>query len=369
MQVPYLDLVTQYQSIKNEIDSAIQEVINRGAFAPGPAVSEFEAAFAAYCGSRHCVGVNNGTNALLLALKAAGIGAGDEVITTAHTFVATVEAIVHAGARPVLVDVEPEARTIDARLIPPAVSQQTRAILPVHLYGRPAPMDDITPIAGQRGLVIIEDAAQAHGARYREQAVGSLGAAAAFSFYPTKNLGAFGEAGAVTTQSSGLAERIRMLRDHGSLHKHTHELVGYNARMAGLQGAVLNAKLRHLDQWNEARRRIAGWYGELLDGLPIKTPPPDGDGRQVYHLYVIETERRDQLRAHLQRRGVSTLIHYPVPVHLQPAYSFLGYSAGAFPVTEGLVSRILSLPIYPELSRLQVEYVCDQIRGFYRGRA
>ncbi|HOD66085.1 MAG TPA: DegT/DnrJ/EryC1/StrS family aminotransferase [candidate division Zixibacteria bacterium] len=367
MKVPYLDLQAQYQSIKDDIAAAVQRVLDSSTYVLGPSVREFEEAFARYCGTAHCAGVNSGTSALVLALRALEIGPGDEVVTAANTFVATVAAIAHTGAHPVLVDIDPRTRTIDPRLLPMALSRRTRAVIPVHLYGRPADMEAIMRLAEKYEVSVVEDAAQAHGARYRGRRIGSFGRLAAFSFYPGKNLGAYGEAGAVTTDDPELDRRLRMLRDHGSERKYYHDLVGYNARMEGIQGAVLGVKLRRLDQWNEARRRVAARYDELLRDLPVTTPPVDPEVEPVYHLYVIETERRDALQAFLAERGVPTLIHYPVPVHLQRGYDFLGRRKGDFPVAERQAEQILSLPIFPEMTEAQVDYVAAQIQAFFHG--
>ncbi|HQL23350.1 MAG TPA: DegT/DnrJ/EryC1/StrS family aminotransferase [candidate division Zixibacteria bacterium] len=367
MKVPYLDLQAQYQSIKDDIAAAVQRVLDSSTYVLGPSVREFEEAFARYCGTAHCAGVNSGTRALVLALRALEIGPGDEVVTAANTFVATVAAIAHTGAHPVLVDIDPRTRTIDPRLLPMALSRRTRAVIPVHLYGRPADMEAIMRLAEKYEVSVVEDAAQAHGARYRGRRIGSFGRLAAFSFYPGKNLGAYGEAGAVTTDDPELDRRLRMLRDHGSERKYYHDLVGYNARMEGIQGAVLGVKLRRLDQWNEARRRVAARYDELLRDLPVTTPPVDPEVEPVYHLYVIETERRDALQAFLAERGVPTLIHYPVPVHLQRGYDFLGRRKGDFPVAERQAEQILSLPIFPEMTEAQVDYVAAQIQAFFHG--
>ncbi|MBD3403121.1 aminotransferase class I/II-fold pyridoxal phosphate-dependent enzyme [candidate division GN15 bacterium] len=365
MEIPYLDLRAQNRSIKTELDRAIAEVIATNSFVLGPSVTRFETAFADFCQSRHCIGVNNGTNALVLALRALEIGPGDEVIAPAHTFIATIAAIRHAGAKPVLVDVDPVSRNLDPNQLDDAITDATRAIMPVHLYGRPAAMDDILTIADKHGLPVIEDAAQAHGARYDGKRVGSIGRIAGFSFYPGKNLGALGEAGAVTTDDDVLAEKVRMLRDHGSREKYRHELLGYNARMEGIQGAVLDIKLKYIEQWNGARLHVAEQYNELLVDTPVTCPTFDNDLHQVFHLYVIECDRRDALQAHLKKNGVTTLIHYPIPNHLQPAFADLGYGEGDFPVTEKLCREILSLPIYPELSDEQVAYVCSQVRSFF----
>lgn len=365
MKIPYLDLRAQYLSIKPEIDAAIAEVLDSSAFVLGPAVSRFESAFATYCHSTQCVGVNNGTNALLLALKALGVGPGDEVITAANSFIATAAAIAHADAAPVLVDVDPITRNIDPNQIEAAITSKTKALLPVHLYGRPAPMKEIQTIAEKHKLAVVEDAAQAHGAEIGGKRIGSFGRAACFSFYPGKNLGAYGEGGAVTTSDDTLVNRVRQLRDHGSSKKYHHEILGYNARLEGLQGAVLGVKLKHLDAWTNRRLEIARDYNRLLAGLPIVVPEIPEDTRHVFHLYVIETERRDELQAFLGQRGVPTIIHYPIPIHRQPAFASLKYAPGDFPVTEKLAGQILSLPIYAEMTADQIEYVAEQIGAFF----
>ena len=365
MKINYIDLQTQYQTLKDDIRTAIDGVLDSGAYVLGPAVADFERDFADFCETTHAVGVNSGTSALVLALRAIGVGPADEVITAANTFIATVAAIAQTGARPVLVDVDPVSRNIDPALIEAAITKQTKAIIPVHLYGRMAEMDEIQDIANRHQLTIIEDAAQAHGARYRGRRAGSLGRLAAFSFYPAKNLGAFGEAGAVTSNDDDLIRIVRMLRDHGSPKKYEHELIGYNARMDGLQGAVLGVKLKHLEKWNAERNRVADKYDELLADLPIKLPPRSTDHDQVYHVYVIETEQRNELQTYLMDHGVPTIIHYPIPIHLQPAFQYLGYTAGDLPIAERLSRTILSLPIYPELADEHVAYVAEQIRAFF----
>ncbi len=365
MQVPFLDLQAQYRSIKGELDSAIQGVLDKSAYVLGPAVAEFEKNFAAYCQARECIGVNNGTNALLLALRALGVGPGDEVITAANTFIATAAAIAHAGATPVLVDVDPVSRTIDPQLIEAAITNKTKVIIPVHLYGRTADMDPILAIAAKHKLAVLEDSAQSHGAKYKGRVAGSIAAIAAFSFYPGKNLGAYGEGGAVTTSDPELARRVRMLRDHGSEKKYYHELLGYNARLEGIQGAVLNTKLRHLDKWNTERNRVARRYNELLAGAPVTVPDMNPDYFQVFHLYVIETDRREELQQFLASQQIATLIHYPVPIHLQNAFAHLGRKRGSFPVTEKMADRIVSLPMYPELSDEQIQFVAAKIKEFF----
>jgi len=365
MEIKYLDLQAQYQSIKAEIDAAIQNVLDNNAYVLGPAVQEFERNYANYCEVKHSVGVNSGTSALTLALRALDVGPGDEVITAANTFIATAAAIEHAGARPVLVDVDPVSRNLDPELLKMAVTSHTRAIIPVHLYGRPADMDPILAVATNHDIVVIEDAAQAHGARYKGRRIGSLGRMAAFSFYPGKNLGAYGEAGAVTTDDPKLDRTLRMLRDHGSEKKYVHDLLGYNARMEGLQGAVLNVKLAHLDAWNAERNRVARLYDRLLADAPVARPAFDPDIEQVFHLYVIETEQRDELQKYLGDHKVPTLIHYPIPIHLQKAFDHLDYRPGDFPIAEKLAHEILSLPIYPEMTDEQVETVAERVKSFF----
>jgi dTDP-4-amino-4,6-dideoxygalactose transaminase len=365
MGVPFLDLKAQYRTIKSEIDPAIQSVIADCAFALGKYVFEFEENFAAYCGVKHCLGVNSGTSALHLAMMALGIGPGDEVIAPANTFIATCEPISYQGATPVLVDMDEETYTLDPAQLERAITARTKLIVPVHRYGRPADIDSIRKIAEKAGIPVLEDSAQAHGAFYKNRRTGSLGRMACFSFYPGKNLGAYGEGGAVTTDSDELAAKIRILRDHGSDRKYYHQAVGYNYRLEGIQGAVLNVKLRHLDQWNTARRANADRYRELLNDLPIKLPPADNDCQSVYHLFVIGVEKRDDLQKFLTERGIGCLIHYPIPVHLQQAYAGLGYKKGDFPVTEKWAGRILSLPMFAELTDGQIQEVCAAIREYY----
>jgi dTDP-4-amino-4,6-dideoxygalactose transaminase len=367
MQIKYLDLQAQYHSIKPEIDAAIQNVLESSTFVLGPSVAEFEKNFAAYCETGFCAGVNSGTSAVLLALRALGIGPGDEVVTTANTFVATIAAIAYTGARPVLVDADPNTRNIDPELISMAISPKTRAIMPVHLYGRIADMEPILRVAANHGLPVVEDSAQAHGARYKGKRAGSIGTIAAFSFYPGKNLGAYGEGGAVTTSDPKLDKAVRVLRDHGSEKKYHYDMIGYNARLEGMQGAILNVKLRHLDKWNQERRRVGLSYNKHLQGVPVKTPGVHQDHDQVYHVYVIETPRRDELHKYLADHGVPTIMHYPVPVHVQKAFDHLGYREGDFPVTEKLCREVLSLPIYPEMNEEQIAFVAATIKNFFNG--
>jgi dTDP-4-amino-4,6-dideoxygalactose transaminase len=365
MKINYIDLQAQYQSLKQELREAIDGVLDSGAYVLGPAVAEFERDFADFCGTKHAVGVSSGTSALVLSLRAIGVGPGDEVITAANTFIATAAAIAQTGARPVLVDVDPQTRNIAPALIEAAITTRTKAIIPVHLFGRAAEMDEILTIADRHQLAVIEDAAQAHGASYQKRRAGSMGRLAAFSFYPAKNLGAFGEAGAVTTDDDDLARVVRMLRDHGSPKKYEHELLGYNARMDGLQGAVLGVKLKHLERWNAERNRVAKRYDDLMADLPVTRPSRSDDHEQVYHVYVIESDRRDELQAYLTDHGVPTIIHYPIPIHRQPAFECLGYREGDLPVAERLSRTVLSLPIYPEMTDEQVAFVSEQVRGFF----
>lgn len=365
MQIKYLDLQAQYQSIKIEMDQAIAGVLDSSAYVLGKAVADFEGEFASFCDVNHCAGVNSGTSALLLALRALDVGPGDEVITAANTFIATAAAIAHTGAKPVLVDVDPVSRNIDPTLISMAISNRTKVIIPVHLYGHLADMKPILSLAKKHGMAVLEDAAQAQGAGYHGQTAGGIGQMAAFSFYPGKNLGAFGEAGAVTTNDAKLDEKVRMLRDHGSSRKYYHDMLGYNARMEGIQGAVLGVKLRHLSDWNKERRRVASRYTKLITGTPLQLPQPVEGCEDVFHVYVVETDKRDLLQKYLGEKGVPSLIHYPVPIHLQKAFDGLGHRKGDFPVTEKLCGEILSLPIYPEMSNDHVDYVAEQIIKFF----
>ena len=359
--VPFVDLAAQHAAIEADVDEAMRRVLRRTDYILGREVDAFEEEFAAYCESRYAVGLDSGTSALELALRAFEIGPGDEVITVANTFVATALAISYTGARPVLVDADPETANIDVSLIERAITPRTKAIVPVHLYGQPADMDAILSVAHRYDLVVIEDACQAHGARYKGARVGSLGDAAAFSFYPAKNLGAYGDGGAVTTNDERAADALRMLRNYGQREKYRHELRGFNRRLDTLQAAVLRVKLRHLDDWNAARQRHAELYTRRLAGSGVATPVVAEDARSVWHLYVVETDDRAGLKAHLDARGIATGIHYPIPIHLQPAYADLGYSKGDFPVAERQAERILSLPMYAELTAEMVEYAADAV--------
>jgi dTDP-4-amino-4,6-dideoxygalactose transaminase len=359
--IPFLDLKAQYRQIKPEIDAAVLRTIDSAQFVLGPEVTAFEERFASYCNAKHCKAVSSGTSALHLALLAAGVGPGDEVITVSMTFVATTAAILYCGAKAVFVDIDPDTWTMDPKLIEAAITPRTKAIVPVHLHGLMADMDEIVAIARRNKLVVIEDAAQAHGAEYKGHRAGSIGDLGCFSFYPGKNLGAFGEGGAVVCNQPELAQRVALLRDWGQKSKYNHVVAGYNYRMDGIQGAILNVKMNYIEAWTEARRSIASQYDRLLEGHPYRRPAPPPYSRHVYHVYAIELARRDDVQAALQAAGVGTGIHYPVPVHLQKAYASLGYGPGDFPVTETLANRFLSLPIYPELLLAQVSMVVSEL--------
>jgi dTDP-4-amino-4,6-dideoxygalactose transaminase len=360
--VPFLDLVAQQRGIRAELHAAVTQVLDSGNYVLGEHVAEFETAFADHCGVRHAVAVNTGTSALHLALLAAGIGPGDEVVTVPMTFVATVAAILYAGATPRFIDVDPVTWTMDPDALRRALTPRTKAIMPVHLHGRLADMAAIRAIADAAGIPVIEDAAQAHGAELDGRRAGSFGAAGCFSFYPGKNLGACGEGGALVTDRDDLAARARMLRDWGQSERYCHTLRGFNYRMDAIQGAALNVKLRHLDRWTAQRRAVARAYEDALAGAPIQRAAPAGDDH-VWHVYAVRVRDRDAVRQELAARGVMTGIHYPVPVHLQPAYSDLGYGAGDFPVSEQLAREFLSLPIYPELTGAQIDAVCGALRA------
>jgi len=347
-RIPLVDLAAQYRALGPALEEAARRVLASTRYILGPEVESFEREFAAFCEVPHAIGVANGTDALELALRALQVGPGDEVITVPNTFIATQEAISATGARPVFVDVDPHTRTLDPRLIHPAITPRTRAILPVHLHGHPADMDPILAIARARGLAVLEDAAQAHGARYRGRPVGALGDAACFSFYPGKNLGAAGDAGAVTTARADVAARVRSLRNHGRTQKYLHDEEGRNSRLDELQAALLRVKLPHLAAWNARRRELAARYRAALSPR-LALPPPADWAESVHHLFVIELDRRDAIAAALAERGIETGVHYPVPLHLQPASRHLGLPPGRYPVSEASAARMLSLPIYPEL--------------------
>lgn len=355
--VPVVDLRAQYRSIKPDIDEAVLRVLGSAQFILGEEVAAFEREFARFCGTTEAVAVNSGTSALHLALLAAGVGPGDEVITVPFTFIATIAAIQYTGARPVLIDIDPRTYTMDPSLLARAVTPRTKVIVPVHLYGQPADMDPILEIARTRGVAVIEDAAQAHGAEYRGRRCGSIGDLAAFSFYPSKNLGAYGEGGAVVTGHPEYARRIRVMRNWGEERRYEHVVKGFNYRMDGLQGAILRVKLRRLEQWTEARRVHAAEYDRRLAGSELVAPFARPDSRHVYHAYTVRAPHRDGCRQHLVARGVQTAVHYPIPAHLQPAYTDLGYRRGDFPVSEAAAAEVLSLPMFPELRAEQIDVV------------
>jgi len=363
MNIPLIDLTIQHRNLRAEINLAIQGVLDRGDFILGQDVTRFEEEFAAYCGTKYAIGVDSGLSALELSLRAFGIGVGDEVIVPAHTFTATAAAVTFAGATPVFVDVNPETLCIDVEKIEAAITTHTKAILPVHLYGLAADMDRILAIAAKYKLVVVEDACQAHGATYMGRRAGSLGNAAGFSFYPTKNLGACGDAGMITTNDADIVETIKAMRNCGQRSKNIHELPPFNHRLDNLQAAILRVKLRYLDQWIDSRRRLAIRYNKLLAGSNVVIPLEPPGHEHVYHLYVIRSENRDVLQAHLKERGIGTAIHYPKPVHLQPFYAQNGDVSGQFPVAEKICTEILSLPMYPELTKEQVEAVASEVIG------
>ena len=363
--VPFLDLGAQYDAIKTDVLEAIKDVLETRQFILGSHVAAFEQSFAAYCGARHAVAVNSGTSALHLALLAAGVGPGDEVITVPFTFIATIAAIRYCNATPVLADIEPRSFNLDPAQVERAITERTKAILPVHLYGQCADMDAINAIARDRGIAVIEDAAQAHGAEYKGRRAGSLGQSGCFSFYPTKNLGAYGEGGIVTTNDDDLATRVRLLRDWGADRKYHHVLRGFNYRMEGLQGAILGVKMRYIEQWTAQRRAVAARYDQMLADAEVACPAVmHYTSRHVYHTYTVRSAARDELQRHLAAEGVQTAIHYGTPAHLQPAHSDLGYKPGDFPQAEAAAREVLSLPMYPELPADSQERVAAAVKSF-----
>lgn len=361
MSIQLVDLKAQYDTIRPDIDAAIQRVIDNTAFIMGKEVSNFEKAFAEYCGVKHALGVSSGTSALFLALVGYGIGEGDEVITTPFTFFATGEAISQAGARPIFVDIDPATYNLDPNQLEAAITPYTKAIMPVHLFGQPADMDAINEIACRHELWVIEDAAQAHGSRYKGKSAGNLGASACFSFYPSKNLGCYGDGGAVVTNDDHLASRVRSLRDHGRTSKYEHAELGYGHRLDGIQAAILSAKLPHLDGWNSGRRRLAARYAELLADTELVTPYHLPETEPVYHCYVVRTPHRDALMQRLQKQEIGVGIHYPIPLHLQPAYRFLELEPGSFPISEQAAREVLTLPLYAEMTDEQQDEVVAAI--------
>jgi len=364
--IPFGDLRLQYRAIKVELDEAIQSVLNDGWFILGKNVSAFEEEFAAYCGTGFAVGVGNGTDALQLALMACGVGPGDEVITAPLSATFTALAISAVGAVPTFVDIDPNTYNMDPRKLEEAIGPRTKAIMPVHLYGQPADMDPILAVARKYNLFVIEDAAQAHGALYKGRRAGALGDVGCFSFYPSKNLGAFGDGGMVVTNNPETAEKLRMLRHGGQKTRYDHQLLGRNSRLDELQAAILRVKLTHLEKWNERRRHIAALYTALLGDSKVEPPIEMPHARHIYHLYVIRCEDRDALQEHLTERGVGTAVHYPVPIHLQGAYRWLNLGRGSFPIAERYAEQVLSLPIYPELTDAKVRQVAAHIRDWHK---
>ncbi len=362
--VPFVDLRAQHDSLRTELFDTITKIVDTSSFIMGQAVKDFEPRFAEFCGCKHAVGVSSGTSALHLALWALGIGPGDEVITIPHTFIATAEAISMRGARPVFVDIDPESYTMDPSKLEAAITPRTKAIIPVHLYGHPTDMDPLLEIAGKHGLRVVEDCAQAHGAEYKGRRVGTMGDAGCFSFFPGKNIGAMGDAGAVTTNDDAIATKVGKLRNHGREGKYEHEMVGYNERMDTLQAAILNVKLPHLNDWNAARRKHADEYRAALAGVDVVLPTPKPNCTPVYHLFVIRHPKRDDMQKFLKEKGIATGVHYPLPLHLQPAYADLNYKQGDFPATEKAAKEILSLPMYPEMTLAHIEEVAGAIKEF-----
>lgn len=368
MKIPFVDLKGQYQSIRSEIDAAIQGVLDETAFILGPRLEAFERDFASFCRSSHCISVGSGTDALYLALKAMGVGPGDEVLSVSHTYIATTEAISFAGAKPVFIDIEEDSMLMDLDQIEAAITPRTKVILPVHLYGQLCDIKPIQKIAAKKGVQVLEDCAQAHGAEIKGDR-SPISSTAAFSFYPGKNLGAYGDAGAVVTTDEKIRDYIVQQRDHGRIkgEKYAHEHIGFGFRMDTLQAAILHAKLKHLESWTEKRRKHAEHYSSRLKEF-VRVPTELPGRRHVYHVYSIRTPNRDSLRTHLESRGISTNIHYPIPVHLQKAYQFLGYEKGSLPVTEKTVDQLLSLPMFPELTESQVDFICDGVVEFCKAQ-
>ncbi len=367
MNIPFLDLKAQYRQIEQEVLPVVTEAMANGAFIGGPQVSGFEEEFAEFCDSKFCIGVGSGTDALRFALMAVNTESGDEVITVPNTFIATTEAISQVGARPVFVDITSDTCNIDISEVESKITEKTKAIIPVHLYGQPADMDPLLDIAKKHNIAVIEDACQAHGALYKEQKAGSMGAAGCFSFYPGKNLGAFGEGGAVVTQDEKIAKKIRIIRDHGQKEKYFHDIEGYNGRLDAIQAGILRIKLKRLHDWNKARQENARYYNELLSNIQGVTIPVEADyAASVYHLYVIQLDDRSGLQNFLEKKGIASGLHYPLPLHLQKAYSHLGYHKSSFPVTEKIADRLLSLPMFPELTKEQIDYIVSSIKEYLK---
>ncbi len=364
--IPYLDLAAQMRPLRKEIDAVIAKTLDNCSFCLGPDVVQFEKDFARYCGARHSVGFNSGTSALHVGLLLLNIKPGDEIITTPFTFVATSWAISYVGARPVYVDIDEKTFNLDPKQVERAITPRTKAIMPVHLYGHPCDLDPLLEICRKHKLALVEDACQAHGAKYRGKMVGTFGALSGFSFYPGKNLGAYGEGGALVTNDDAMDKRARSLREHGSTQRYYHDEVGYNYRMEGIQGAVLGVKLKHLDAWTHARRRVAHRYHQLLAGTPLQLPREADYAESAYHLYVVLHPKRDELKKHLDTNKVGCALHYPLPLHLQKCYASLGYKAGDFPASERAARECLSLPIYPELTDSQMDRVASVVKDFFK---
>lgn len=364
--VPYFDLPAQIRSLRAELDAALARAMENCTFCLGPDVAQFEKDFAKYCGAAHCLGFNSGTSALHVAMILAGVGPGDEVITTPYTFIATSWAISYVGAKPVYVDIDETTFNLDPKLVERAITPRTKAILPVHLYGHPCELDTLLEFGRKHNLPLVEDACQAHGAKYKGKTVGTFGQSACFSFYPAKNLGALGEGGALVTNDAKLAARAKSLREHGSTVRYHHDEIGFNYRMEGFQGAVLGVKLKHLAKWTERRRAIAKIYSDLLDETPLRLPREAADCESAWHLYTVRHARRDELKKFLEERGIGSAIHYPLPLHLQKAYAHLGYKPGDLPVAEKASREVLSLPMYPELTDKQIQRVTDVVKEFFR---
>jgi dTDP-4-amino-4,6-dideoxygalactose transaminase len=367
--VPYLDLPAQMRPLRKEVDAAIARTLDNCSFCLGPDVAQFERDFARYCGAEHCIGFNSGTSALHVGLLLLGVGPGNDVITTPSTFVATSWAISYAGAKPVYVDVDEATFNLDPKLVERAITPRTKAIMPVHLYGHPFDVEPLLEICRKHNLALLEDAAQAHGAKYKGKPIGTFGAVSGFSFYPGKNLGAYGEGGALVTNNPAFAARARALREHGSTQRYYHDEIGYNYRMEGIQGAVLGIKLKHLDTWTRERQRVAGRYTELLADTPLQLPLQADYAESVWHLYVVRHPRRDDLKKYLDANLIGCALHYPLPLHLQKAYAHLGHKVGDFPVAEKVARECLSLPIYPELTEGQIQRVAQVIKMFFKKNA
>jgi len=363
--VPYLDLKAQQRPIRAELDAAIAHTLDNCSFCLGPDVAQFEKDFAAFCGAQHCVAMNSGTSALHIAMLLLGVGPGDEVITTPYTFIATSWAISYCGAKPVYVDIEDSTFNLDPKLVERAITPRTKAVMPVHLYGQPCDLDPLLVICQKHKLPLVEDAAQAHSAKYKNKPIGTFGEISCFSFYPAKNLGAAGEGGALVTNDATLAARARALREHGSTKRYHHDEIGFNYRMEGIQGAVLGVKLKQLTKWQEGRRRVAMRYHELLKDTPLRLPIEPSYAESAWHLYTVRTTRRDELKAHLDANGIGNAVHYPMPLHLQKAYASLGYKLGDFPNAEKASREVLSLPMYAELTDAQIQRVAQVVMEFF----